>query len=114
MAEDIGKPLTLEAYEQLLDDNIGAINGICFLGGDHCEDQLIELLESPKTPKYRCVYTGSKDISDRLKSHLTHYKVGPWIEKLGPLSSKTTNQRFYELKGDNWVCNNEYFQGVAN
>ena len=31
-------------------------------------------------------------------SNFNYVKLGPYIEELGPLNSKTTNQRFYKVE----------------
>ena len=39
--------------------------------------------------------------SVKMKHNLHHFdyiKMGPYIEELGPLTSRTTNQRLYEIK----------------
>lgn len=40
-------------------------------------------------------YTGLDDVSDLLKSKIDYLKVGRYIEELGSLSGKNTNQRMY-------------------
>ena len=45
-----------------------------------------------------CWYTGFRSLPSDLKlEHFDFVKVGPYIEALGGLKSKTTNQRFYRV-----------------
>ena len=55
---------------------------------------------SLKTAWYSGVQALSKDI------HIWNFsfiKLGPYIEKMGPLNSKTTNQRFYKVVNDELI-----------
>ena len=46
-----------------------------------------------------CWYTGFRSLpSDLQLEHFDFVKVGPYIEALGGLKSKTTNQRFYRVE----------------
>ena len=46
-----------------------------------------------------CWYTGFKKLPDDLKlQYFDFVKVGPYIEALGGLKSRTTNQRFYRVE----------------
>ena len=40
------------------------------------------------------------DVEEELKSAFDYVKVGPYIEALGPLNEKTTNQRLYRRGED--------------
>ena len=43
-------------------------------------------------------YSGRQELSKNIYLGWFDYiKLGPYIEELGPLNSKTTNQRFYEV-----------------
>lgn len=99
LAEDIGEKLTLDKIYKLIDNNEG-ITCICFMGGD----------SSPKEIDMfaRCIkdlydikvawYSGRQELSEDINIEFFDYlKLGPYIEELGPLTSKTTNQRFYKV-----------------
>ena len=99
LAENIGEKLTLDKIYKLIDNNEG-ITCICFMGGD----------SSPKEIDMfaRCIkdlydikvawYSGRQELSKEIDlQYFDFIKLGPYIEELGPLNSKTTNQRFYKV-----------------
>ena len=99
LAEDIGEELNIDSLHELISNNKG-ITCISFMGGDSNPkevDHLASIVKeyySLKTAWYSGVQALSKDI------HIWNFsfiKLGPYIEKMGPLNSKTTNQRMYEV-----------------
>lgn len=105
LAEDIGNELTLDSLHQLISNNKG-ITCVCFMGGD-CNPKEIDHLASIvkeyynlKTAWYSGVQALSKDI--RLWN-FSYIKLGPYIEDMGPLTSKTTNQRFYKVEDNKLI-----------
>ena len=99
LAEDIGEELTLDKIYKLIENSEG-ITCICFMGGD----------SSPKNIDMfaRCIkdlydikvawYSGRQELSKYINLKWFDFiKLGPYIEEFGPLNSKTTNQRFYQV-----------------
>ena len=99
LAEDIGEGITLDKIYKLIENNEG-ITCICFMGGD----------SSPKEIDMfaRCIkdlydikvawYSGRQELSKYINLKCFDFiKLGPYIEEFGPLNSKTTNQRFYQV-----------------
>ena len=99
LAEDIGEKLTLDKIYKLIENNEG-ITCICFMGGD----------SSPKEIDMfaRCIkdlydikvawYSGRQELSKYINLKCFDFiKLGPYIEEFGPLNSKTTNQKFYQV-----------------
>ena len=99
LAEDIGEGLTLDKIYKLIENSEG-ITCICFMGGD----------SSPKEIDMfaRCIkdlydikvawYSGRQELSKYINLKCFDFiKLGPYIEEFGPLNSKTTNQRFYQV-----------------
>ena len=99
LAEDIGEELTLDKIYKLIENSEG-ITCICFMGGD----------SSPKNIDMfaRCIkdlydikvawYSGRQELSKYIDLKCFDFiKLGPYIEEFGPLNSKTTNQRFYQV-----------------
>lgn len=99
LAENIGEGLTLDKIYKLIENNEG-ITCICFMGGD----------SSPKEIDMfaRCIkdlydikvawYSGRQELNKYINLKCFDFiKLGPYIEEFGPLNSKTTNQRFYQV-----------------
>ena len=111
--EDIGTELTIEELFRLIDNNNG-VNCICFMGGRDY-NMLNSLAFSIRTrsdyPYKVCWYTGEKEIPSEINlNYFDYIKVGPYIEENGPLDSKTTNQRMYQvIKEKRISCNSKWF-----
>ena len=107
LQEDIGEELTPEILDKLIEDNKG-ITCVCFMGeGSRLLDiaYLSELVHSKHSLK-TAWYTGfdynlSNQVVYRpLFQGFDYVKTGPYIESLGPLNKKTTNQRMYKKISD--------------
>ena len=109
LAEDIGEELTLDKIYKLIDNNEG-ITCICFMGGDSSPKEIdmfarcIKDLYDIKVAWYSGRQELSKDINLKWFNFV---KLGPYIEELGPLNSKTTNQRMHR------VAYNHYDDGTS-
>ena len=105
LAEDIGEKLTLDKIYKLIDNNEG-ITCICFMGGDSSPKEIdmfarcIKDLYDIKVAWYSGKQELSKDINLKWFDFI---KLGPYIEELGPLNSKTTNQRFYKVSNNKLI-----------
>ena len=105
LQEDVGEELTPEVLDKLIENNKG-ITCVCFMGegGSLFEiaylSELVHLKHNLKT----ALYTGLNfhlnsmaDCVDRpIACEFDYVKTGPYIESLGPLNKKTTNQRMYK------------------
>ena len=97
--EDIGEDLTLEVLLRLIQSNEG-ITCICFMGGDQDLDELQKLAFvcnlSSRYPYRVAWYSGRNEIPKHgLIDQLDYIKIGPYKSECGPLTSPSTNQRFY-------------------
>ena len=98
LREDIGKELTTNELDSLIKNNRFA-TCITFMGGDHKELELIQLLKYIKDKGLKtCLYSGSDNYNDKFLSYLDYYKYGSYKRDFGSLSNKTTNQKFLEIK----------------
>lgn len=99
LAGDIGKELNIDSLHELISSNKG-ITCVAFMGGDSDPkevDHLASIVKeyySLKTAWYSGVQALSKDIHIW---NFSYIKLGPYIEELGPLNSKATNQRMYKV-----------------
>lgn len=103
LREDIGTPLTMEVVDKLIKENEG-ITCIGFMGGDNDWKSLDKLFELIKFayPKLKIGwYSGSSGIpiqgEDMNLINLDYIKIGPYIKEKGPLNSKTTNQKMFQV-----------------
>lgn len=109
LAEDIGEELTIDSLHELISNNKG-ITCVSFMGGDSDPkevDRLARIVKTYyglKTAWYSGVQALSKDI---YIWNFSYIKLGPYIEDMGPLNSKTTNQRMYK------VAYNHYDDGTS-
>lgn len=101
LAQDIGTELTFSELRRLIKHNSG-ISCIAFMGGDS-EPKRIDALASFVTNHYQLKvawYSGRQELSKEIDlQNFDAIKLGPYIEELGPLNSRTTNQRFYRVNG---------------
>ena len=102
LAEDIGEPLDLQHLTNLIDSNKG-ITCVCIMGGDANPSEVDDIAQDIKEyyPELKVGwYSGRQELSKDIElGNFDYIKLGPYKEELGPLSSKTTNQRFYKVNG---------------
>ena len=100
LAEDIGNTLNNNSIKELINNNKG-ITCICFMGGDSNPLEVDALAHFIKInyPIKTAWYSGRQELSKNINlNNFNFIKLGPYIEDLGPLNSKTTNQRFYKIE----------------
>ena len=69
------------------------------MGGDRYYDDIIILIMEFKRmyPEVKfAMYSGRNEMVPYLEKLLSYYKLGPFIEKFGPLNKTSTNQKFYK------------------
>lgn len=101
LAEDIGEELTSKVLEELILKNRG-ISCVCIMGGDSNPEYVEELAMLLKFQSWYPVkiawYSGKQYIPDGIDvSYFDYIKIGPYIEKLGPLTNPLTNQIMYQV-----------------
>ena len=110
LAEDIGEPLIYKdthnnrtvincnPLSELIEANKG-ITCVCLMGGDSNPEYINILGKTIKCHKLKSAwYSGRQELSKDINLEFFDFiKLGPYIEELGPLNSKTTNQRFYKV-----------------
>ena len=74
------------------------------MGGDaspHEIARLARLVRQEQAALRTAWYSGRADLPEGLDVAAFDYvKLGPWIERLGPLTAPTTNQRLYRRSDD--------------
>lgn len=116
LAEDIGTELTDEEVSNLIDNNEG-ITCIGFMGGNAADILHLARYIKETTDLKVGWYTGSEELPSNILLNVHNFdyiKVGPYKEELGPLTSKTTNQRFYKVIDNQLVDFTYLFNGNKN
>lgn len=101
LADDIGEPLDLQHLTNLIDSNKG-ITCVCIMGGDANPSEVDDIAQDIKEyyPELKVGwYSGRQELSKDIDlENFDFVKLGPYIEELGPLNSKTTNQVLLEIE----------------
>jgi anaerobic ribonucleoside-triphosphate reductase activating protein len=97
-----GRNFLSEDFELELKRYKGLITNVIFFGGDYFYDEIFEFLKIAAEHNVKTtLYSGYEinDLPTDLVKELTYLKVGAYVEELGGLDSKTTNQRLYKVDG---------------
>ena len=102
--EDIGQPLNTDAIDDFVAQYGTDISCISFMGGDAAPREVNMLAQyiHETYPQFKVAWYSGRTVISRLvvKTDFDYIKIGPYIEHLGPLKSKTTNQRMYRKTDD--------------
>lgn len=97
---DVGEPLTTDVLDQLIGKYDSSISCIAFMGGDAEPSYVNELAKyiHQKHPAYKVGwYSGRIRITPAIdKQDFDYIKIGPYIEHLGSLKERTTNQKLFK------------------
>ena len=102
LLQDVGESLTYNTLSHLIEINRG-ITCVLIMGGDSNPEYVDNLSGLVKSfgLKYAW-YSGRENISDKISiANFDYIKVGPYIEALGALESKTTNQKMFKILDGN-------------
>ena len=103
LRQDIGEYLDLYSLIDLIDANKD-ITCVCIMGGDADILGVEDIMEDIKTyyPNLLTAwYSGRYYIPKNIDLNLYDFiKIGSYQKRLGPLNSKTTNQRMYKIIHD--------------
>lgn len=99
LREDLGTAITHEELLKLIQKH-KYISCVCFMGGDANHDEIVELSKflRDNTDKKIAMYSGDKELDEKLIEVLDYYKIGPYIKERGPLNDPNTNQKLYLIK----------------
>lgn len=81
------------------------ISCICLMGGDANHEGIKDIANfiHQNTKLKVAMYSGDDIIDQDLIPTLDYYKIGSYQKDLGPLSSETTNQRFYQVSDNKLI-----------
>ena len=108
-----GELLTDDMFRNIIKNNKYA-SCVLFYGGEWQLERLLELIDIAKEYKLKvCLYTGLEleKVDKKLINSLDYLKVGPYVEQLGGLNKKTTNQKMYKIEnGQLTDITNKFYQ----
>ncbi|MEA5006777.1 hypothetical protein SDC9_180982 [bioreactor metagenome] len=106
LRKDIGAPLTEEVLGSLIKRYGASITCLCFMGGDSDPEEVERLAGFSRSLQKGLKiawYSGKNSLPEHfLLKNFNYIKLGEYLEALGGLKSKRTNQRFYAI-GDNCI-----------
>lgn len=102
--QDIGEQLDEKVIDSFMQKYGDDITCLCLMGGD-TEPQDVERLAKYIHSEYPEIktgwYSGRQQVPPTVDKHNFDYiKTGPYIERLGGLKERTTNQRLYKKLQD--------------
>lgn len=101
---DAGRELDEGELCALLDRYGRAVTCVAFMGGDGTPRQIARLAAAVRKacPDLRTAwYSGRSALPEGVAPQAFDYiKLGGWVERLGPLTAPTTNQRLYRVGTD--------------
>lgn len=103
LMKDVGELLTEESLAALLGKYGNAVTCVCFMGGDaepHEVERLAKFLTCRSAVRVKVGwYSGKTELPAGFDTRYFQYiKLGPYVERLGGLKSKCTNQRIYRIE----------------
>lgn len=97
--ENNGELLVVNNFLETLNKYKNYASCVLFMGGEWHQQELISYLKIARHKNYKtCLYTGEDSVPTQVSDELTFLKTGKWVQELGGLDSKTTNQKFIEIK----------------
>lgn len=115
LIENIGKDLTFEELDSLINKNAG-ITCVALMGGDADPDYVVKLIRRIHFNHHlkTAWYSGRKKLPEIAREHLVcfnYIKLGPYMKNKGGLNSKETNQKMFKIGPDKKITNiTSYFQ----
>lgn len=102
LRDNVGQLLDAQNLDKKILKDIPYITNILFLGEGNDQEALIEEAVEFKElyNKKISLYSGRTEVEDYLYKIFDYIKVGPYIEKFGPLNNPNTNQRLYKTNND--------------
>ncbi len=102
LMQDIGECLSERVLSELLHKYGQSITCVCFMGGDNAPyevDRLAAFIKNTSQGKIKTAWYSGKDrLSENCKpENFNFIKLGSYIEHLGGLDAKKTNQRLYKV-----------------
>lgn len=99
LQDDIGEVFDEKAIDMLLEKYGNAVTCVSLMGGDNDTTAVEKLAQYIRQRGYKSAwYSGRQELPSGFNTeHFDYIKLGPYIEALGGLDHKTTNQRLYKI-----------------
>lgn len=102
LRSDIGEELSETTLSDLINKYKKSITCVCFMGGDAVPDELCQLAafirEKWNGNIKTAWYSGNNSLQNKEFTRFFDFiKLGEYIQSLGGLDKKTTNQRLYHI-----------------
>ncbi len=102
--EDTGEELDSRVIDAFMEKYGGSITCVCFMGGDASPadvEKLAIYIHSVYDDVKVGWYSGRQKVAAGVdKGNFDYIKVGPYIQHLGGLKDRSTNQRLYKKQPD--------------
>lgn len=104
LREDGGRIL-IDDIDSIIDKWNDVVTCVCLMGdGAGKDSDILDIVCKIKDRgKKPALYTGNDDLEDWMLN-FSYVKTGRYIEDLGPLRSKTTNQKMFRVDNGNIEC----------
>lgn len=108
LMDNIGEDLTETVVAELVQKYSSAITCVCFMGGDSEPDRISQLatfVKDESDGKLKTAWYSGKQYlpTDFDFERFDFIKLGPYVEKLGGLTSPITNQHFYRIENGKMI-----------
>ena len=101
--KNYGEPFSKYTLRDLIEKYKDKVSCICFMGGDWSPKVLLGYIKMARAAGFAtAVYVGSTTFYVPILEYLDYIKTGAYVEDLGGLSSRTTNQKMWKKVGTNW------------
>ena len=119
LQEDIGEILDNNIISEFLEKYGNAITCVCFMGGDASPMEVEQCAIFPRNKtngRIKTAWYSGKDSFPQECSlqNFDYVKLGAYVERLGGLNSKITNQKFFRIINGEMVDITERFWGVMS
>lgn len=96
---DVGDELTNEILLSYFRQDRGTVDCYVFLGDGQEPQRMLAILRLCKEKDYKtCLYIGKNTTDWKYLRYLDYLKLGSYINDLGSLECKTTNQRMFKIE----------------
>lgn len=99
LRDDVGDELTNNILHSYFRQDKDTVDCYVFLGDNQEPKRMLEILKLCKENGYKtCLYIGKNTTNWEYLRYLDYLKLGPYVNDLGGLECKTTNQRMYKIQ----------------